>query len=304
MKKRILPLLCLLAFCFAMLRPSFVYAATPLDPKADASLTLHYQKDGKAFSGLQIGIYRVAEAFADGTFELIAPFSSYPVNIHGITAQEQWKYAAATLSAYIVANQVAPHREAYTDTDGVVQFSNLETGLYLVREAVTEDFDGIYVFNQFMVYLPTPQPDGAYDYAVEAKPKCTGFVPKTQYTVTKLWQDAGSNIDRPKEVTIEIYKDDVLQETQVLSANNNWTYTWYVSAEDRSKWMVAECDVPDPYKVTIQQNGSVFFIINTCQTQPGAPQTGDSTALMPWILAMCISGMMLMIFGFYNRRCE
>ena len=87
MKNRILPLVLLIILCFAMVCPFSVHAITPLDTAAEASLTLHYQKDDVAFANLPIGIYRVAEALPDGTFELIAPFSSYPVNIHDITEQ-------------------------------------------------------------------------------------------------------------------------------------------------------------------------------------------------------------------------
>lgn len=42
----------------------------------------------------------------------------------------------------------------------------------------------------------------AYHYAVEAKPKCTSFVPKTQYSVTNLWQDTGNQNARPKNITV------------------------------------------------------------------------------------------------------
>ena len=303
MKKRILPLFCLAVLCCVVLGPIRASAATPLDPDAEASLTLHYQKGDKAFSEMQIAIYRVAEAFSDGTFKLIAPFSSYPVNIYGISAQIQWKHVAATLSSYITANQVKPDQKALTDEHGTARFENLKTGLYLVSEVVAENSEGTYIFNQFMVYLPTPQPDGSYNYTVEAKPKCIGFVPKTQYTVTKLWQDAGEQNHRPKEVAVDIYKDGVLQETKILSASNNWSYTWDVFGEDHGKWMVAERSVPDNYTVTIQQNGSVFSIINTIQTEPEIPpQTGDSFTPLPWTLAMCISGIMLLVLGLYGRR--
>ncbi len=302
MKKRILPLITLVIISIAMLHPLCVHAVTPLDSNAEASLTLHYQKDGTAFADLQIGIYRVAEVFPDGTFELIAPFSSYPVNIHGITMQEQWHHVAQTLCSYIIANQVKPDREAQTDTNGTVRFSGMKPGLFFVHEVVAENSDGTYVFNQFMAYLPTPQPDGAYNYAVEAKPKCTGFIPKTQYTVTKLWQDAGKQSTRPKEVTVDIYKDGILQESPILSADNNWSYTWQVPGEDQGKWTVTERAVPNPYKVTIQQNGSAFSIINACQTQQETPQTGDTFTPLPWILTMCFSGIVLLTLGIYGRR--
>lgn len=302
MKNRILPLIVWMVMCFAALCPLRAQAVIPLDPDAEASLTLHYQKEGASFPDLQIGIYRVAEAFPDGSFQLTEPFASYPINIHGITMQEQWNTVAQTLCAYIVADQIAPDLEKVTDENGTVCFSDLDTGLYFVREVVAENTSGTYVFNQFMVYVPTPQPDGSYDYTVEAKPKCTNFVPKSQFRVTKLWQDGGDQTIRPKEVTVDIYKDGVLYETQILCADNNWSYTWYVSGEDPGKWTVVERTVTDDYKVTIQQNGSHFSIINTHQTVPDIPQTGDSSTPMLWILLMCFSGIMLVILGIYIRR--
>lgn len=301
MRKRIL-LLCFVVICMVLLRPFYAGAATPLDPGAEAGLTLHYQKDGVAFPDLYIGIYRVAEAFPDGTFELIEPFSDYPVNIHGITSQEQWQNVATTLTAYIIANRVEPDRAEWTNGEGMVAFTGVRTGLYLVREAVADHTDGTYIFNQFMIYLPTPQADGTYEYQMEAKPKCVSFTPKNQYTVTKLWQDEGKEVLRPEEVTVEIYKDGALQETQILNAENNWSYTWYVSEEEDGQWTVVERDVPQEYLVTVREKDGIFSIINTCQGESVVPPTGDSVAPMPWILAMCLSGCLLMLLGIYNRR--
>lgn len=304
MKKRILPRIFLVLLCFLMLSPLQALAVTPLDPDAEASLTLHYQKDGTAFEALQIKIYRVAAAAPDGTYTLIPPFSSYPVHIHDITTQEQWNHVATTLCAYIDANQVSPDATAQTDAEGIARFTGLQTGLYLVYGVIAENNTGTYVFNQFMIYLPTVQPDGSYLYDVEAKPKCITFVPKTKYTVLKLWQDGGNNAARPEEIIVDIYHDGVLMESQVLGPSNNWTYTWYVSGEDTGRWSVAERNVPQNYTVTIQQNTHVFTIINTCKTSPPdpPPQTGDSFAMLPWVCAMCISGVLMLILGLYGWR--
>ena len=301
MKKRTLLLISLIVICLTLFSPLCVNAATPLDPDAKASLTITYRKDGTAFSDLTVGIYRVAQAFPSGIFELIEPFVSYPVNIHDITAQEQWTNAANTLHAYIVSNHVTPDAETLTDEEGVALFTDLETGLYLVEEVVAENTSGTYLFNRFMVYLPTPQADGSYNYAVEARPKCTDFVPKTQYTVTKLWQDSGNQASRPKEVSVEIYKDGQLYETQILSANNNWTYTWFVSGEEYSTWTVSESSVSAPYKVTVKENGSSFSLINTWHKPTDTPQTGDTFAPLPWIITICLSGILLVILGVYGR---
>ena len=305
MRKRTIPLLCLLAFCIALLCPLCAQAVTPLDPTAEASLTLKYQKEEQTFSSLAVSIYRVAEAFPDGTFELIAPFSSYQVSIHDITAQEQWKHIALTLSSYIVAGQVAPYREGVTDASGTVSFERLETGLYLVSDAIAENSGGQYLFSQFMVYLPTPQPDGAFDYTVEANPKCVSYVPKTEYRVTKLWKDKGHQSGRPAQITVDIYKDGELRETQILSAGNNWSYTWHVVEDDQGKWMVAERDVPDGYTVTVQKSGECFSIINTHESAgdtPDSPQTGDTFSFTLLIIILCISGILLILLGIYGRR--
>lgn len=300
MRKRLLPLLIL---CLMLLRPFPVGAATSLDTGADASLTLCYQKD-RPFSDLPISIHRVAQAFPDGTFELIGPYATYPVNIHDITMQEQWTYIAVTLSSYIVAEHVQPDRVSTTDANGAVSFQGLQTGLYLVREVIAEDDDGTYVFAPFLVYLPTPQADGSFDYDVEARPKCTDFTPKTTYTVTKLWQDAGDRDKRPDAVTVDIYQDGQLHSTQALNADNDWTYSWSVPSDDSSIWTVTERNVPEGYKVTIRQNGSNFSIINTSKTLPNPPQTGDTFTPLPWILIMCFAGIGLLIVGIYGRRRE
>lgn len=302
MRKRILPILLACIVWLTVLGPLCAYAVTPLEPDADTSLTLHYQKNGTAFPDLEISIYRVAEAFPDGSFQLIAPFAGYPVDIHGITEQSQWDTVAETLWSYIVADQIAPDRQAQTDETGTVLFSDLKTGLYFVREAMTETVDGTYIFNQFMVYLPTPQPDGTYDYAVEAKPKCTEFVPKTKYTVKKLWKDAGYQASRPKEIIVDIYNDGILLESQTLNAGNNWTYTWVVSGEDYGKWTVAERSVPTHYKVSVQQSGNAFSIVNARQAKPSGPKTGDTAMPLLWILLLCFSGVVLLILGLRGRR--
>jgi len=305
MRKQVILLIGLVALCMGMFCPLSVHAATSLDPTADASLTLHYQKEEHAFSDLSISIYRVAEAFSDGTFELIEPFSSYPINIHDITAQDQWKNTAVTLNAYIIADQLIPYQEAKTNDTGTAAFEHLETGLYLVSEVVAENHRGTYVFDQFMVYLPTPQPDGSFDYDVEAKPKCVDYVSKTEHRVTKLWQDAGYQNDRPEEITVDIYKDGELWRTQILSASNNWSYVWYVSDEEKSNWEVVERSVPEEYNVTVQKNGGTFLIINThksIQEIPDSPQTGDTFNITLYIMLMCISGIMLIVLGIYNWR--
>ena len=161
MKKRIFAILCMLlvSLCFV---PT---AMAALEPEREASLTLVYQKDGQSFEGLPVRIYRVAQAEVDGSFTLLAPFDSYPVSIYDITLQAQWAQVADTLFSCIVAQGITPDGAKTTDAEGKAAFTGLKTGLYLVEEAVAENNSGTYLFNRFMVYLPTPGADG-FTYAV------------------------------------------------------------------------------------------------------------------------------------------
>lgn len=293
MKKRILPIFCLLLILLTL----------PVSAqKEETVLKLCYQRENTVFPGLQVGIYQVAELLSDGNYQLLKPYDAASLNLDEITQQTQWQQVAETVFSTIVANGIAPDQMAVTDEAGVAAFSGLKKGLYYVQEVVADNEEGTYVFNQFMVYLPTPNLDGTYDYQVEANPKCLEFMPKTQYTVTKLWQDQGNSQDRPKEVVVDIYWNGVLQETQTLSAQNNWSYTWSVSADQQSGWTVAERDVPEHYKVKVKKNDNTFSIINTRPGKPKPPQTGDTFNPMPLVMIMCISGVLLVILGVYGRR--
>ena len=305
MRRHIAMLICFLTLCVGLFSPLCVQAATPLDPDAEASLTLHYQKEGQAFADISVSIYRVAAAFENGTFALVAPFSSYPVNIYGITKQEQWQSTADTLAAYIAAYQVVPDYTVVTDKEGTAAFSQLKTGLYLVDEVVADNDSGTYVFNRFMVYLPTLQEDDTFAYDIEAKPKCVNYVPKTEYRVTKLWQDEGYQEDRPQQVVVDIYKNGELQETQTLNADNLWSFAWYVSEDDHGEWSVIERTVSENYTVSLWENGGTFSILNTHKSladSPESPDTGHTTNWIFWILLSCVSGGMLIVLGVYGRR--
>ena len=303
MKKRILRLFCLALFFCTLFGCFSVQALEPLNPDREATLTLYYTKNDLCFSNLEIRIFRVAEAHPDGSFDLIPPYSGYPINIHGITSQTEWDEVADTLEAYIAAGQIPPTQTAYTDEPGTVHFSELQPGLYFVSEVSAAAEESVCVFRHFLIYLPTPQNDGSYLYDAEAKPKGDIHIPPAEYTVTKLWKDENHTTDRPSEISVGVYLDGVLQETLLLNSANNWTASWQVSGEQTGKWTVAELDIPEPYSVRIVERGSAFTIINTHPSNPETPpDTGDDFALLPWILTMCISGCLLLILGIRREK--
>ena len=48
----------------------------------------------------------------------------------------------------------------------------------------------------------------------------------TQYTVQKEWIDKGRENERPTSVDVQLYANDTYKETETLTAENDWTYTW------------------------------------------------------------------------------
>lgn len=300
MRKRIFALLILLILLVLPLTAAA--AVTPLNPDQKCSLNIHYRKNNTSFPNVTAEIYRVAEASADGTFDLIAPYSGFPVSIHGITSQREWQTVTTTLLSYIIDRKIPADHSAQSNAQGTASFSNLKAGLYLVKGILAENENGIYAFQDFLIYLPTPLADGSFDYDLDAQPKPGDYIPKTEYTVTKLWKDSGATANRPKSIDVNIYKNGKLQETVTLDSSNNWSYTWSVIGNDGG-WSVSEKNVPSGYTVSVSSKDHVFTITNSRKV-PGSsiPKTGDTFPFWLCTIAMTLSGFLLLHAGSLRKR--
>lgn len=306
MKKVLLSILTVLVLMMSVVQPLQACAVEPVDLSRKCSLTLEYSKDGIGFSDLQIQIFRVGKMEANGNIDLVGPFARFPVKIHGITSQKEWRDTANTLAFYTSADNLEPYASALTDTDGRVSFAGLETGVYLVMGTSAVTQTGTYRFENFCQFLPISIDGQNQNYDVVAKPKSTfepkPEEPKREFQVIKLWKDAGNRGKRPKSVSIDILKNGVVQETVQLNPDNNWSYSWTAPVGE-DIWSVVERDVPADYTVVISTSATGFAITNTCKIPGGdTPQTGDLFVLRPWITAMCVSGMLLMVLGLLPKR--
>lgn len=307
MRKQLIRVLIMLILISVTLHPLDAFAAETVDLTRKGSLELDYSTYGDGFSGLEIRIFRVAEMYADGGYGLIAPFDRLPMKIHGITSQREWQDAANTFASYITAQQIQPSKTVLTDRTGKVSFQELQTGIYLVMGVTAEKNNAVYKFENFCVFLPRPQSDGTYDYDLEAKPKSSVTQKpekpeETKYRVVKLWKDTGIRNQRPKSVTVSILKNGRVQETVLLNADNDWTYSWSAPA-GKDVWAVVEKDVPDSYTVVIRESGNIFTITNFRPAPEGQPpKTGDTFALRQWLTVMSLSGMLLIAIGILQKR--
>lgn len=271
-----------------------VLAIEGVDISRSSSLTLQYRHNGKLFDGLLIKTFRVADISEDGVYTLTGDFKDYPVNIQGITSQTEWKRIATTLAAYAAADSIAPSAVKVTDSLGTVCFDSLLPGMYLTLSVVTERDGYITTFETFLLSVPNPDENGEPQYDVLAYPKCDhrpASKNTIEHKVVKQWRDNGHEELRPKQILVDIIRDGVLSSTQILSAENNWSYSWE-APDDGSIWQAVERNIEEIYDVTIDENGTTIIITNIYDTPETPPPTGDTASIWPYVLVMCAIGIL------------
>ena len=175
-------------------------------------------------------------------------------------------------------------------------------GLYLIRGLTVATEAGISVFADFFLFLPRSV-GGSYTYAVDAAPKHATFVPdgeELEYSVLKLWKDAGADAVRPAQIHVDILQDGQLWESVILSAGNHWRYSWKAPAGH--SFAVVERQVPEGYTVTVTENGTAFVLTNTAPPDTDNPQTGDTAPITLYILLLSLSGLALVLLGIRALR--
>lgn len=308
MRKLTMLLCAVVIFCTA-----FTLSAHAASPQY-GSITVTYSAGEAVFPDLEINAYHIADY--NGYFELTDTFSSYPVNISNVKNQQEWKNLATTLEGYIYADSIPSDCMIITDEDGVVIMDYMDVGLYLILGVTANDGYTVYEFEPFFTYLPNRQADGSADYDIEVTPKWSSYIPQTDYSVVKLWNDTVNSKNRPQQVEVEIYKNGTLWQSQILDSTNNWRYSWQADADD-TKWSVAEKNVPDGYSVSVTENNGMFSVVNSYAPKPNPdtpnntpvtapeiniPDTGDTSSTSLYTALMCISGLLLLILGVYRNR--
>ena len=87
--------------------------------------------------------------------------------------------------------------------------------------------------------------------------------------------DEAAAEDRPVDITVDLYKGEVIDDTVVLDESNNWQYRW-VDLEDGYDWHVVERNIPVDYEVSIDFNETQYLIKNS---YVGSKTTTTTTSL-------------------------
>ena len=285
-----------LLFCVMLLQQT-VFAA---DPEKTGSIRLNYS----AVDNAEFKVYRAGEITDNWEFVLTGAFQDIPADLNDLDTEAMTELSE-TLAAYAAADGIEPDYSGRTDENGQVVFEGLTKGLYLIiGESVI--WDGMrYDPVPFLLTVPSQDAEGEWNYQTEADVKYETSIPEkeeTEYKVVKYWVGDGSGNARPVQITVDILKDGVLFDTQTLTAENNWTYSW-TAEDDGSVWQVVEREIPDHYTVKVEKNKTMFLLTNTYagDTPEEVPKTGDSSVPLLPVTLLSLSGMVLILAGLAVR---
>lgn len=311
-KRRVAVIVFLLCLCLSWL-PRYAQAAStadakePISPDKDCSLTIAYRYDGESFSNHPVKLYKIADVSADFQYSLTAPFANSGLILNGVQSVSEWNVIRSTLETHILAYDVDADLTGVTDQDGQVCFQALKPGLYLATTEQVIQNDWIYAFDSALVALPGLGPEGLWQYEVAVTSKSKAIPPaetdeEIAFKVLKLWKGDKGRSDRPQNIEVEIFRDEVSYQTVVLSEENHWTYSWNAT-DDGATWKVVERNVPAGYTMTVEERETSFVLTNTRPpNKPDIPQTGDTTNIMLYFVLMNVSGIMLIILGIAGKR--
>ena len=221
------------------------------------TINLSHSQTEASLADVSFRLYYVASAkVGDGgiNYEWISPYDESNIELGDL----QDASLPIHLAFFSQSNDL-PFTEKSTDENGVLVFSNLRAGLYLVVFATGE-----YTSSPFLVSVPNyDSVKKEWDYDVDASPKIsdddvTDVVPDTYISVIKEWQGA---MDHPGSVTVVLLRDYKEYKKIQLNELNNWHYRF----DDLPKnhvWNVVEMQVPDGYTVSYETSSNTVTIIN------------------------------------------
>ena len=297
--------ICLLLIPYTAYALSTEQAKEPIATDELCALTLTYASAEVTLPSLVVDIYRVASVSTDFRYTLESAFEETALTVNGIQTQREWNTVRTTLDSFIAARGIEPTATASTVANGTATFTDLSTGLYYVAPQ-TVTVDGFrYYFASTLIALPDLKEDGTWNYQVSATPKPDVRPPSSsdlEYRVLKLWQGDDEET-RPPEITVDLLKDGEVVRSVTLSQENGWSYSWF-AADDGSLWTVAEQSVPHGYTVTVEQNETVFTMVNTVESSDdsGIPETGDTGHTGFLVLFLSAAGVLLVLAGMKRRR--
>lgn len=266
-------------------------------------------------AGVELTLYQVAAKDTSETegYTFTEVFSKADISLEEVHNTNKYKEVMNRIDQFIQDENPEGEEKKVTDNDGKVSFMNLQDGIYFVKQTNTaEDFDRLgYTVStdSYLIELPWMDESGTLLRTVYCKPKCTVQYPSkdtTDISVYKVWKDNNNEKGlRPVSIEAGLYVDHRLKEKVILSAENNWTYSWK-ELDSGSKLEIKELKIPEGYKSTVRKEGTVFTIENSqIEKQKGGPTgviTGDNTDITIYGILMYIAILLVVIIVLLKKK--
>lgn len=255
--------------------------------KGKITIALNESIDSTPIEGAEITIYKVATATSENN-NLVFKYIDSIKNCDGDLSNLSDISLTSKIDKCIENIDLTPQINL-TNELGIVEFNNLDLGLYLVKQ--TNKVEGYSNIDSFLVTIPKAI-DNKWTYEINANPK-TDIIRLMDITVEKKWDMVNNNT--PNKVTIQLLKKDEIIDTIILNKENNWTYTWkQIEASD--EYSVKEINIPAGYTDTYRQVENKFIVTNT----KTLVQTGQNIFL---IELLSVTGLIFITIGLiYNKR--
>ncbi len=299
MGKRILAVL-LCAMAVLSIGGWNVYAE---EKTGENSLTLE-----NCIPGTEFSLYQVEARDENRVYTVNEKFASYPVNLD-LETSEDMRAAASTLSGYVQLDKPEADAVSTADENGVVTFSSLPDGLYLVLGASVVTEATTKTHSPVLAFLPGNDTEGNVLQDVIVSVKQDTSENKTEYTVVKVWSN--DTASTRKEIEVKLLQDgEVYGEAVTLSDENSWKHTW----EDLPaghEYKAVEVTKVSGYTVTSTLEGTVFTIRNTKTgtTTTPTPTPTKTTSRLPqtgqlwWpVVILALLGALFLLIGMIRRQ--
>lgn len=127
--------------------------AQEIDVNKICSITGKYNYSDVSISDTKIYLYRIADISNIAKYTYVSDFSSFDIDINGL-ANTEWNNYAKELSKYIDNKNIKYIDDVVTDSTGKFTFSNMKTGLYLLKADSKKTKDYEYSSGPVLISLP------------------------------------------------------------------------------------------------------------------------------------------------------
>ncbi len=198
---------CLAVLLCVLVMASFIPNTVAFAADAGScTLRIEYLDDDRPLVGVSFRVYRAADLLPHGEYGLTGSFAGCPVELKNQMTNAEWVDAAKVLFNHVTANGILPDYSGKTDSRGILEFSGIKEGLYLIEGDVLNDGTTIYTPQVFCVVVPDRDDNGNPVYFVTVTPKYES-TPTPRYgnlIVTKTVLGSAGDTNREWHFTVII----------------------------------------------------------------------------------------------------